>query len=228
MSVTENRVDFKSFEQEVFYGVCRLGQELIREALERYDVELSESRDKSIYRSKDLRRTTIKTVMGEVEYYRTMYEVVDEDGCKRYVYLLDETIGKTGGGFFSELLLEMIAKAACESSFRNAARSVSELTGQKISHTAAWSAVQRLGERLNAQESEAAALAKNNKGKGTLETKVLFEEMDGIFLNLQGESREKHGASKEMKVANQSVFQQHRGRKRAGKLSQIARIFSQQ
>jgi hypothetical protein len=222
MSVTEKRIDFKSFEREVFRGVCRLGRELIRETLERYDVELSLSRDNAAYRSKDLRRTTIKTVMGEVEYYRTMYEVTDEDGSKGYVYLLDEALGIKGFGFFSELLSGMIAKAACESSYRAAAQSISELTGQTISHTAAWNAVQRLGERLNAQELEAAALAKKGEGKGRLETKVLFEEMDGIHLNLQGKSRKTHGASKEMKVSIAYDGAEKTGKKRYRLTNKVA------
>lgn len=140
-------------------------------------------------------------MMGEVTYERTMYEVVGEDGSKRYVYLLDEALGITGSGFFSDLLSEFIAKAACESTYRAAARSVSELTGQTISHTAAWNVVQRLGEGLDIHEQEASALAANGEGKGTQESPVLFEEMDGIHLKLQGESRKLHGASKEMKVA---------------------------
>jgi GNAT superfamily N-acetyltransferase len=201
MSVTENVVDFNHFEREIFRSVCVLGCETIREALEQYDVGLSVSRDKSIYRYKDLRKTTLKTVMGEIEYRRAMYEEVLEDGTVRYVYLLDEALGIQGSGFMSGLLSEMIAKAACEGSYRAAARSVSELTGQTISHTAAWNVVQQLGERVDAQEQEAAALAARNEGKGTLEAELLFEEMDGIFLSLQGKSRKEHGKSKEMKVA---------------------------
>jgi hypothetical protein len=44
----------------------------------------------------------------------------------------------------SALLSEKIAMACCESSYRSAARSVSELTGQTVSHTAAWKVVQDL------------------------------------------------------------------------------------
>jgi hypothetical protein len=85
MSVTESAVNFNSLEQETFRGVCQFGCELLRQALELYDVELCMSRDTSVYENKDLRQTTIKTVMGEVTYYRTMYEVVGEDGSKSYV-----------------------------------------------------------------------------------------------------------------------------------------------
>jgi hypothetical protein len=201
MSVTEKKVDFNSFEQEVFRHVCEIGCEIIRQALIQYDLSLDYWRDKKKYRAKDVRKTTFKTVMGEVEINRGYYETIDEDGTKRYVYLLDEALGITGTGFFSELLCEMIAKAACETSYRSAARSISELTGQTISHTAAWNVVQQLGQRLDSREEEAASLAAENEGKGTLETPVLFEEMDGIWLHLQGKDRKNHGKSKEMKVA---------------------------
>jgi len=222
MSVTENRVSFKSFEREVYEICCEIGRETLREALAQYDVELSMNRDKSVYRAKDLRRTTIKTMMGEVEYNRTMYEVTEEDGIRRYVYLLDEALGISGSGFFSDLLSEFIAKAACESSYRAAARSVSELTGQTISHTAAWNVVQRLGERLDKQEQEASALVVGGEGKGILESPVLFEEMDGIHLKLQGKSRKEHGSSKEMKVAIAYDGAEKTGKKRYRLTNKVA------
>ena len=37
-------------------------------------------------------------------------------------------------------------------------------------------------------------------GKGTVATKILYEENDGIWLKLQGKSRQEEGAAKEMKV----------------------------
>jgi hypothetical protein len=61
--------------------------------------------------------------------------------------------------------------------------------------------VQQLGKRLDAKEQETVALAAKNEGKGTLETKLLFEELDGIWLHLQGEDRKNHRKSKEMKVS---------------------------
>jgi hypothetical protein len=86
-------------------------------------------------------------------------------------------MGIGGTGFFSELLCEMIAKAACEGSYRSAARSVSELTGQSISHTAAWNVIQQLGKRVDAQEQEAAALAAKGEGKGELD--IIGNRMKG-------------------------------------------------
>ena len=201
MIVQENRKDFKSIEQKIYKMVCGLGCEMLKQALERYDDILMLERDRTIYRHKGARKTAIKTVMGTVEYERGVYQRKHEDGTKSCVFLLDEAIGKEGSGFMSELLSEMIVKAACESTYRGASRSVSELTGQPISHTAAWKVVQELGKRVDTQEKQAANAATANQGVGKLETPVLFEEQDGIWLNLQGKDRKIHGSSKEMKVA---------------------------
>lgn len=51
-----------------------------------------EGRDKSRYRHKGFRQTTIKTVYGEVTYRRAVYGVTEEDGYRHHVYLLDETL----------------------------------------------------------------------------------------------------------------------------------------
>jgi len=201
MSLPEYGIDFNSLEKEIYKICCKTGREILKTVLESYDRALSTERDKGIYRHKGLRGTTIKTIMGEVEYERAIYEQKTDEGTKCYVYLLDEAMGIKGSGFFSGLMSEIISKASCEGTYREAARSVSELTGQTISHTAAWNVVQDLGERVDEQEQKAAALAANNQGVGELDAKVLFEEQDGIWLKTQGETRKKHGASIEMKVA---------------------------
>lgn len=201
MSIAEKRVEFKSLEEKVFAYVCKCGVEIIKEILESYDEEIRERRDKKEYRSKGKRRRTIKTVMGEVEFKRNVYETVTEEGEKRYEYLLDKELGFGRSGFFSELMSELIAKRCCESSYRNAAQAVSEQTGQMLSHTAAWNVVQTLGEEIDKQELHNATLAKTHRGKGILESKVLFEEQDGIWLKLQGIARKRYGSTKEMKLA---------------------------
>ncbi len=78
---------------------------------------------------------------------------------------------------------------------------MSELTGQRISHTAAWNVVQSLGAAVDNEEKRAADRAANSKGTGELVAKLLFEEQDGIWLHLQGKSRIENGKSKEMKLA---------------------------
>jgi hypothetical protein len=101
----------------------------------------------------------------------------------------------------SAMLSTQIAEAVCSGSYRETARSVSDMTGQSISHQAAWNVAQQRGECIEKREQAAAALASKNAGTGQIESKVLFEEQDGVWLHLQGKSRKEHGKSKEMKVA---------------------------
>jgi hypothetical protein len=138
--------------------------------------------------------------MGDVEYRRRQYKT-DEDGKTIYVYLLDMAIGNQVVGHFSQSMAEAIAEANCEMSYRHSAQTISETTGQNISHTTAWKVTQALGERANNQELEAAKRAGESKGRGQVEVPLLFEEQDGVWLNLQGEDRKKRGSSIEMKVA---------------------------
>jgi len=193
----ENRVKLTEMEKEIFKQCCALGCEMFKEALERIDEQLRKERDFKTYRNKGTRKTVMKTVMGEVEFRRTVYETRDEEGRKGFVYLFDEAIGRSGSGFFSSLLSEQIVQSVCQSSYRGAARAVSEMTGQSISHTAAWNVVQAVGENLDSVEK---ALGKATE-KGNVETPVLFEEQDGIWLNLQGKDRKEYGKGKEMKLA---------------------------
>lgn len=201
MIIEENRIEFNSLEKKIYQHTCRLGCELMRAALEGWDSELARKRDRGQYRNKGKRKTVIKTIMGELEYERTVYEVVSEGGTKSYVYLLDEAMGKVGSGFMSGMLSEQIVQASCENTYRGAARVVSEMTGQRISHTAAWNVVQALGGRLDEVEKQEAKLAAKGGGRGEVEAKLLFEEQDGIWLKLQGKSRKAYGPSKEMKLA---------------------------
>lgn len=201
MSITEKSIQFKRIEEKVYREVCEEGCRVLREMLEKMDEEIGKERDKKQYRSKGKRKTTLKTIMGEVEFRRSIYEEISDGGIKKYVYLLDEAIGIKGSGFFSGLMTEYIVKVSCESSYRNAAETVTKLTGQRISHTAAWNVVQTIGEEVNKQEEKQAGNAVKHFGKGKIESPVLFEEQDGIWLKLQGNSRKKYGASKEMKLA---------------------------
>ena len=64
--VKEKQESFKALEQKIFAYVCEPGREITRIMLESYD--------KKVYRSKGSRKTTIKTVYGEVEYRRRVYQ----------------------------------------------------------------------------------------------------------------------------------------------------------
>jgi hypothetical protein len=201
MSITEKEISFYEIEKRIQRKCHELGREQLKEILESRDKELAETRDRSVYRHKGKRKTVIKTVMGEVEYERAVYETLSEGGIRSYVYLLDESMGISGSGFMSGLLSEQIAHASCESSYRRAARCVSDMTGQRISHMTAWKVVQSVAEMVEEDERKAAKAAAVGKGSGIVERKLLFEEQDGIWLKLQGKSRKQHGRGREMKLA---------------------------
>lgn len=127
--VEEKLVSFKSLEQKIFAYVCELGWEITQIMLESYDTELAEDRDKSRYRDKGKRVTTIKTVYGEVIYARRVYQMRLEDGRKAHVYLSDEAMHMDKIGLISTNLAEKIAKTVTESPRRVTAELISEICG---------------------------------------------------------------------------------------------------
>lgn len=131
--ITENGVTFKDLEKKIYAWVCQIGRQFTQEFLERYDRLLMEGRDRKKYRNKGVRQTTVKTVYGEVTYRRTVYETVEEDGTRRFVYLLDETLELANVGLISSNMAELLVKGITELSYRECAAKVSEMTGQTIS-----------------------------------------------------------------------------------------------
>ena len=99
--VEESRVSFKELEQKIFDYVCELGREITKIMLESYDRELAEGRDKKNYRCKGKRKTTMKTVYGEVGYSRRVYQTRTEDGHTAHVFLLDQAMGMDKIGLIS-------------------------------------------------------------------------------------------------------------------------------
>lgn len=203
--VEEKLVSFKTLEQKVFRYVCELAQEITRIMLENYDTELAEGRDKSQYRDKGKRTTTIKTVYGEVAYARRVYQTKLEDGGKAFVYLLDEAMQMDKIGLISTNLAEKIAMTVTESPYRVTADIISETCGQSISHGGTWNLIQRLGERINEEEDYAVKQMEAGQAVGKAEIPVLFEEMDGVWLAMQDK------AHKKMKKQEMKVFTMYEG-----------------
>ena len=123
--IKENGVTFKILEKNIYAWVCQTGREFTKEFLERYDRMLMGGRDKKKYRNKGARQTTVKTVYGEVTYQRTVYEVNEEDGTRRFVYLLDETLELDHVGLISTNMAELLVKGITELSYRECASRVS-------------------------------------------------------------------------------------------------------
>ena len=202
-----DNIEFQNFteiEQRVYRAAMQFGRRLIQQILETRDLQLHAEREATRYRNKGLRKTCIKTVMGEVEVNRRVYQDLEQQVPEREtyksVYLLDEELETNKIGNISEGVCQLLGKAICESSYRATARQISEQTGQTISAQGAWNIVQALGERQISQIERNAELEAAHAGKGTVATKILYEENDGIWLKLQGQSRAEEGTSKEMKV----------------------------
>lgn len=203
--VEEKLVSFKTLEQEVFKYVCGLAREITRIMLESYDVELAKGRDRRRYRDKGLRTTTIKTVYGEVDYQRRVYQTKLEDGSRAYVYLLDEAMQMDKIGLISTNLAEKIAMTVTESPYRVTADVISSTCGQSISAGGVWNMMQRLGERISGEEEHAVAQMNAGQTEGQKEIPVLFEEMDGVWLNMQDKGHKK------MKKQEMKVFTMYEG-----------------
>ncbi len=202
LMVDEKCVSFKEIEKEIYNLICEAGRELTKEVLEKYDQHLHATRNKSELRDKGCRRSTIKTVYGEVSYDRHVYQTCDEYGLKHCIYLLDENLKLNKIGLISENYVELLISSITETSYRNCAERISEETGLSISHTGVWNVIQALGEKLENDEKELIETDKHNKIKGTREVPVLFEEADGVWLNLQGKDRMQRRYPKaEMKAA---------------------------
>jgi hypothetical protein len=202
LMVDKKDITFKEIEKEIFELVCEAGRELTKDILEKYDQHLHTTRNKSELRDKGCRRSTIKTVYGEVSYARHVYQTCDEYGIKHYVYLLDDNLSLNRIGLISENYVELLISSITETSYRNCAERVSETTGLSISHTGVWNVIQTLGEKLEDDEKALIEADKNKKIKGSREVPVLFEEADGVWLNLQGKDRKQRRYPKaEMKAA---------------------------
>lgn len=197
--VEEKLVSFKELEQKIFSYVCELGREITRIMLESYDKELAEGRDKKAYRGKGSRKTTIKTVYGEVEYRRRVYQTKTEEGQNAHIFLLDQAMQMDKIGLISTNLAQKIALTVTESPYRTTAETISRTCGQSISAQGVWNMMQRLGERIDEEEQHAVNQMEAGQPQGTRALSVLFEEMDGVWLHMQGKHHEKV-KKQEMKV----------------------------
>lgn len=192
---------FKELERNFFELGCEIARELMQQVLGHADQELAENRNKAELRHGGKKKTTIKTLMGEVTIRRNIYKRVNEDGRTEYRYLLDEALGFETIGVVSPNLVEKIIELSCQKSYRQVAQTVSELTNQTISHQGVWDIIQAVGQRQAKAEKELIKTYKNNELCGSKEVPVLFEEADGIWLSMQGKSRNKRGnGRRELKI----------------------------
>ena len=197
--VKEKLVSFKELEQRIYRYVCELGREITQIILERYDKELMDGRNKKQYRSKGLKKTSIKTIYGEVEYSRRVYQTMLDSGEKAFIFLLDEAMQMEKIGLISSNLAEKLAMTITEATYRVTAETISSTCGQTISHGGVWNFIQKLGEKISAEEESDVDRMYAEQSLGTKEIPTLFEEMDGVWLKMQAANHKK-APSQEMKV----------------------------
>ena len=190
--VTKEEEKFNNLEKKIFKFVCGFGCLILKFILEKYDRKLMKERDTKKYRHKGLRKNTIKTIMGEVEYKRAMYEI-EEAGIKKRVFLLDEKLHINTEGKVSENLIEKIVETVpITDSYRKAETVINETTNATISFEWIRKLTLKVGDKITQREKEERKLF--NKGQliaGLKEITALFEEADGLWINLQGKDRNK-------------------------------------
>ena len=168
--VNDKLVSFKELEKKIYSYVCELAREITQQMLESYDEELAKSRDKKVYRGKGKRKTSIKTIYGEVEYSRNVYRTETEDGQVAHIFLLDQAMHMDKIGLISTNLAEKIALTVTESPYRVTAEQISSTCGQSISAGGVWNMMQRLGERIDEE--------KEKQNRSTLVNKTMLAGME--------------------------------------------------
>jgi len=181
-------------------AVLEAGREIVAQTLESWDNEIEGSRDRKRYRNKGKRKTCVKTWLGPIEYERNVYVDQADPANKRCVYLLDEEKEIARVGCVSADMCQMAAQSVIHSTYRGAAKEITEMTGLSISAQGVWDIVQQMGEGSRRQIKRYAEQAEQHTGQGVIESRILYEENDGIWLKLQGKSREEYGSGREMKV----------------------------
>lgn len=187
---------FEDMERKIYSAVCEAAREMTRELLEELDRYLMNTRDKKQYENKQIRKATVKTVYGEVEYNRHMY--LDRE-TKHYVYLLEDRMKMEKIGAVSSNLAKIISEAAAEMPYRKTAELISGTTGQTISSHGAWNVVQQIGKEIGREEEIMLNEMEEETTRGETESPIIFMEADGVYLNIQ--KNKKKAKSQEMKLA---------------------------
>ncbi len=129
-----------------------LAREYTKTIFESYDDILSKERDTSKYWNKGKRKTSIKTVYGDIEYERWVCQTRLSDGTKAHVNLLDEQMGMEKIDLISTNLVKKIVNSVMGLPYRAFAEMLSSSTGQSISAGDVWNIAQKLGQRIISEE----------------------------------------------------------------------------
>ena len=191
LEIVESNIKFSELEKTIFSLVCELGCNILKDILENQDKILMQNRDKKTYRHKGYRVNCIKTLMGEIEYKRAMY-LVENGKTKKHIFLLDQETNINCIGKISSNLAEKMLKTVVDTiSYRKGAEEIRTITNETISHEGLRDLVYKIGQEIEEKEKQLIKLHKQEKlYQGTREIPALFEEADGLWVNLQGKDRE--------------------------------------
>lgn len=197
-NITEKEIKFNELEVKIYKFVCKIGCEILKLVLEMQDKKICEERDKKRYRYAKRTTTTIKTIMGEVEYKHTIYydrEKKDTEKIKsekKTVSLLKEMLRIKKFGMMSTNVAYIMKKAITSLSYRKTSELVMSITNLSISGMGVWGIIQTYAEEIQNIENE--LIDKKEKEileQGTKDLKVLYTEADGVYFNVQGKDRKK-------------------------------------
>lgn len=198
MNILSNeKINFKSLEENIFKEMMKLGRTIIQDELRMLDKLILNYRDKEVFVPKDFQPTTIKTRLGEIPIARRRYKMII-NGKVEWIYLLDELLEINDFGLYSQGIVEMVAREITKKSYRETAKTISEDTDSTISHTAVRNIVIALGKKIKELEEEKIKLYEEGKIEGSKEVKYLFCEHDGIYIKKQ--KTKKHKGKKKYKV----------------------------
>lgn len=206
--LSNEKVNFKSLEENTFKEMMKLGRKIIQDELRMLDKLILDYRDQEMFVPKDFQSTTIKTKLGEIPIARRRYKMVI-NGKTRYIYLLDELLEINDFGLYSVGIVEMVTREITKKSYRETAKTISEDTDNTISHTAVRNIVLKLGEKIKKLEEEKIKLYEEGKIEGEKETKYIFCEHDGIYIKKQ--KAKKHKGKKKFKEKH---FKKKKGKKK--------------
>lgn len=203
VSIDFDKSKFADFEDIMGWArdtAFEFGRSLVKEILVQTDDALMAERDVARYRCKGFQKTCLKTTLGAVEYKRRVY--VDNAAVEglHCVHLLDDALNINKVGLVTSDVCRIVSTAVCESSYREATRMIQEIADLDLSVQGTWNIAQKVAASQSAVVDRHAELAECGQGAGVIASKILYEENDGIWLNLQGQSRRECGPSKEMKV----------------------------
>lgn len=205
--VSNEKINFNSLEEKMYKKMMELGRNLIKDELKLIDKLIKQYRDKEIFKIKDSQKTTIKTRLGEIEFFRRRYEM-EINGTKRNIYLLDELLEINNIGQYSQSVVEMIVREIVKKSYRETAQTISEDTDSTITYTAVRNIVISLGKKIKELEEEKIKLYEEGKIEGSKEAEYVFCEHDGIYIKKQKSKKRK--GKKKFKVKH---FKKKKGKK---------------